>query len=585
MAIQRFYLWVVLACVLALAACNDGASVTTTTDAVTPGGNTDDDAPMIAQQAMDVTVDSPAMNNVTQATTTPIYATVFVPAHREGESYPLIIHSHGFGGSRVSEADARAAGQGQPESRDSTTKIFTRVDQQVRLLWDAGYAVISFDERGFGLNDDSEPQPSGGAARIIDPEFEVVDAIAVMNWAVANLDLTTDADGDARVGTIGGSYGGGYQLLLAELDDDPAMGAKAHVDAITPVATWYNLAQSLTPNRVIKKGFVFGLGAISKLDMSKLAPIVERGLAQAADNQASRFREEIDDDVIQLFFDHGLVALKNDPAPEPVDALLIQGQSDFLFNPREAINNYRFLNGVDGADVRLLTNQNGHLLPSPVSSNPPPLGPSACGPLDNLAAIRTWFDAKLRDNTAAISDIPEVCISLDADSAVQLQTIPRANGDFQVTIPDTAVTYAQNNNTAGSSSGLFIPMAQPIVGDGQVLAGIPVANLAVTSTVTGGAVDAVAFVGIGVKSPGEEPRLIDNQVSPLRSSDSFSDFELIEVGENLNAGDQVGVMLFGSFDQFENLARTNWASNAYSISGTVDLPIISAPVVSAGQGG
>ena len=57
----------------------------------------------------------------------------------------------------------------------------------------------------------------------------------------------TESDGtggpssaDPRVGTIGGSYGGGFQFAVAGID--------ARVDALVPMITWNDLSYSLGPN-------------------------------------------------------------------------------------------------------------------------------------------------------------------------------------------------------------------------------------------------------------------------------------------------------------------------------------------------
>ncbi|WP_169577746.1 alpha/beta fold hydrolase [Sinimarinibacterium sp. CAU 1509] len=161
------------------------------------------DAGTVAAQAYDISVDSPAPDNLSGAATTAIAATVFVPAHRAGERYPLILHSHGWGGDRINASDAETNNQ----NADTSTLYSRVVDLEVKRFWDAGYAVISFDERGIGQ--------SGGMVRVMDPDYETRDAMALIDWALANLDLALDAHGDPRVGTIGGSYGGGCQLLLA----------------------------------------------------------------------------------------------------------------------------------------------------------------------------------------------------------------------------------------------------------------------------------------------------------------------------------------------------------------------------------
>ncbi len=93
----------------------------------------------------------------------------------------MIMHSHGWGGSRTTD----------PASFQS---------------WlDAGYGVLSFDQRGFG--------ESGGQAHVESPAYEghdvrrLIALISDLAW------VKQDGPGDPRLGAIGGSYGGGYQFL------------------------------------------------------------------------------------------------------------------------------------------------------------------------------------------------------------------------------------------------------------------------------------------------------------------------------------------------------------------------------------
>src|SRR5512145_3036088 len=96
---------------------------------------------------------------------------------------PMIFHSHGWAGSRTKDPSTFAK-------------------------WlDAGFGVISFDQRGFG--------ESGGKAHVENPAIEgrdvqrLVARVARMRW------VRKDGKGDPRLGAIGGSYGGGYQYVGA----------------------------------------------------------------------------------------------------------------------------------------------------------------------------------------------------------------------------------------------------------------------------------------------------------------------------------------------------------------------------------
>lgn len=95
----------------------------------------------------------------------------------EGEAYPLILHGHGYGGQRNKEADG--------------------FQQRLR---DAGYYVISIDQRGFG--------ESTGTVRVMSPDFEGENLIALLDWAENLPGLARFADKKMVVGSYGGSYGG-----------------------------------------------------------------------------------------------------------------------------------------------------------------------------------------------------------------------------------------------------------------------------------------------------------------------------------------------------------------------------------------
>lgn len=530
--------------------------------------------------------------------------TVFEPARAAGQTFPLIVHSHGIGGSRVGivEADGYSS---TPRNIDDTESVFNRIDEQVRLLWDAGYGVISFDERGFGRGDDGDDGNSG-QMEIMDPIYEIQDAIAVLDWADNNLDLTRDGSGNPLVGTIGGSYGGGYQLLLTALDD--------RIDAITPNSTWYNLLQSLVPNDVIKKGFSTGLCLVMTNDNTELGRRVTNACQQAGDAGApsARYREDIPenlpaagnrDELLSSFVLNSMVEYErrhldsgDSFTMRPVNALFIQGTRDILFNFNQARENYRFFSTLPGADVRFMTMENGHGIAS--RANPGsqgPLGPSACGPLDSLAATRAWFDLHLRGDTSAEADLPmEACLSLDDTRGASMSELPVANASdarfngFTVTIPNTSLNGMAQNNIFAVDGGIFIPLANSISTPGLVLAGIPVADITVSDGPTGGANNgSTAFIGVAIRRGGSI-FLVDDQVQPIRSSDPRATaptepLQLVGIGEALEMGDEVGVILYGMYDVYETgtgSAAVNFgATNSTIVEGTVRLPILGATII------
>lgn len=157
--------------------------------------------------------------------------TVYQPALAPGQTAPLILHTHGFGLSRMKRPYLSLYGSLMPTG------------QGAEAAWKRGYWMISFDQRGHGGLDGT-----GGKIRLIDPQFEGRDVSRVIDWAEKNLpQLARNANG-ARVGMIGESYGGAIQYIASAHDK--------RIQALVPVTTWYNLEYSLAPNGVPKSGWL-----------------------------------------------------------------------------------------------------------------------------------------------------------------------------------------------------------------------------------------------------------------------------------------------------------------------------------------
>ncbi len=163
---------------------------------------------------------------------TEIAITVFQPAGASATSQvPVILHSHGWGGSRE-----------------------TTIDGEAKAYLDAGFGVVSIDQRGHG--------ESGGQATVQDPERETEDIKAVIDF-VAGLDwVALDAPNDPVLGAVGVSYGGGFQTMTAL--DEIADEGKTRFNALAPQITWYDLPESLAPQKVVRTAWnvlLFAVGA------------------------------------------------------------------------------------------------------------------------------------------------------------------------------------------------------------------------------------------------------------------------------------------------------------------------------------
>lgn len=466
-----------------------------------------------------------------------IAATVMEPTMLTGGAkYPLVVHSHGFGQSKQSAGGAGGV----------------LMDGTQRLL-DAGYGVISFDERGHG--------DSGGQITVMDPDHEGQNVIRVFDWAEANLDWLLYRSGNLVVGSMGQSYGGGWQLMMNSIDP------KQRLDALAPRITWYDLRFSLNPGGVIKSGWVgilFGAGTGAG-DGGNFDPYVNSTLQNGVATNT------IADESLDYFgyhsnryFCEGLgFATNGGPGTQPayasklppkVDALFFQGMRDSLFNFSEATANYECLR-ARGGDVRLFSYQSGHnslqAVPDPGEAFQPPNSAidNACGPFDADEAIKLFFDEKLKGITGAADAIGhEVCLSLGAGDAVRLPSVTKGKVGPELAVPATTLLAGIGALPVAADLGIVAGPA------GDVFGGIPEVELELadaTGASAGAGSDAIVFVGVGHQRailPGVWD-LMDNQLLPLRGLGSHK-VPLIGVAERLAPGDKIGLVFYGASPQF-----------------------------------
>jgi ABC-2 type transport system ATP-binding protein len=244
---------------LLLAACGaggDGSSASAVADAGTGSASASCSNPLPVQAVdVEITVNVPQDFDplFNPAPTTEVFFSVLLPARCPADRFPVVLHSHGYGGSRFTQA----AADGTLYPADTG---FKSMDEMVPALPYHGYIVISFDERGHGQ---SQPQNGGGYARMIDPAAETQDARAILDWAFDHADqyaIQTETNSgiakDIRVGTVGYSYGGAFQLPLAALD--------ARIDAIVPDSTWHSLPNALMPEDAVKQSWLQILGIFAQ---------------------------------------------------------------------------------------------------------------------------------------------------------------------------------------------------------------------------------------------------------------------------------------------------------------------------------
>jgi len=446
--------------------------------------------------------------------------------------HPLVLHSHGFGGARVSD----------PAASDYSGNALD-------LLVAAGYAVISIDQRGFG--------DSGGTVRVMDPDVEGLDLLQILDWAEANLDYLAwrnEANGELAArpdpavsvaggvnllsGAVGSSYGGGYQLLIHGVDE------KQRMDAMVPDITWHFLPFSLNPGDVVKSAWsllLVGGGEAGSYQPgfenqeSPLArgldPFVKETLLRGiASNEFPRdalawfayhspqywceqngqatmpysfSASEINNNISSEFNEApGSNSYTGQPG---VDILLTQGIRDTLFNFNDAWWNFQCLSeraAGSGHEVRLLTHESGHIISNFIGETPEPIyfqalaGKFACGARTQRSATIDWFNDKLRGQAPAadLSGPNEICVSLADDDAVNIPVAEfkarRSAND--ATVPafsafnNLALANVPNGVAAQAAHVLgqdvnIVPLLSVSDSKGLIIAGIPQLDITVTT--------------------------------------------------------------------------------------------------------
>lgn len=289
---------------------------------------------------------------------TPLVATLLVPPGvGAGSPAPLVLRTHGWGG-RGEQAPAGFIG---------------------RLL-DAGYIVLTWDQRGFGC--------SGGAVHLDRPEVEGQDVEHLIDWAISKVPVESDATGDPIIGMSGGSYAGGIQPAAAAVDD--------RIDAIAPEASWSDLRYSLYGGSVADEGWIAllyaaGLATAGGLGLDPdcptfpqaggLHPMLGQGFVEVATTGA------VSSSVLDFFAASSVVSY-GDRLPVRVPTLVVQGSTDTLFDLRDGYGIVERVRST-GAPTRFLVYCGGHIA-----------CPSSYGDAGDLerieSAVLAWFDRYLR---------------------------------------------------------------------------------------------------------------------------------------------------------------------------------------------
>ena len=528
--------------------------------------------------------------------------TVYIPENPQGKQVPLILHSHGFGLSRAKNLE-------DPNIFEAV--ITNDISGEVaRRAWlERGFYVISFDQRGFG--------ETSGNITVMDPDIDCRNVSQIIDWAEENLVNLSSEGSDPLIGSIGLSYGGGFQTVCSSVDK--------RFDAIVPLAAWSDLPYSLYANNTPKN---IWLDILTVASMGKLEPYLFEAVIGATTTG------EIAPETITRLAGHSPLSFCEGERSDgrtlsTADALFIQGSNDVLFNINDAVVNYECWKG-QGREAHLFVQRDGHILPLLQAAGRQILFDTETtlycdGKTYSTTDLALNFLADKLQGGNSTATIPDVCFSLsgqesgttsnevkrggslnnvadtqiipgglsnviDLLTALPLQTVLATVTSLPLEATSTLIAVLTASADPTSlinylddivnllpselisqlvAKGKFIPL-QTMANDG-VLAGIPLAML----NISGGNGDGnLLYIGLGkIPAAGGDAVLINDQVLPIRGSGLVAQ-EMIGVSEPVAAGDTIGLMVYGFHPYFTHISSITQPPIPAAISGTIDFPFV-----------
>jgi ABC-2 type transport system ATP-binding protein len=458
-----------------------------------------------------------------------IVGTVYRPAGASADDpVPMILHSHGWSGSRTSGQDA------------------------FRTELDAGFGVLSFDQRGHG--------DSGGRAYVQEPTREGRDVIAILDY-VADLDwvarsqprgLPIPKKENPTVFAMGRSYGGGYQLVGALTET--AEKGYTRFDALAPQITWYDLTESLAPQDVVRTTWVaalYGLGA------PNVPAHVHQGLAYGATTGQWPDGGHLGEpDLERRFYDNGTSGFVTDGVRLDVPVLFGQGLSDNLFNLNQAWKNFeRGLTDDARARSAVVGYNGGHALPNALPAGDGSFGGVVSGPARYSEARLSFFEA-VRDGTGDARTVvgsPYLLHTASGGRRVAVDSLDdrTAFGEVDLSVAgDGAGGLEPTTDTVAATTGVGAPVHLPLANGPLTVAGVP----RLSATVTTAGVDQRLFAALSVGESPATAQVLQNNVMPLREATPVTraerTIELPGVAADVGAGQQLYLMLTAVSDMF-----------------------------------
>lgn len=442
---------------------------------------------------------------------------------------PMLMHSHGWGGSRVTDP--------------------AELSEYLR----AGYGVLSFDQRGFGA--------SGGVAHVEDPRFEgqdvrrLVDHVSRLSW------VQQDGRRDPRLGAVGGSYGGGYQFVGAF--EELRLRGKPVFDALAPEITWNSLTGSLAPDDVVRTEWALALSAAAVPSQA----LPERIYAAVLEGAATGSWPEGDGPSgVDLDEEFG----RNGPAFHvaagrrlDIPVLFGQGTTDGLFPLEQGLTNWRTAITAKARKRSIFVGYNGghvlpQVLPQGIDVTSDPCSARLAGGDFRRLSIR-FFDEQLKGRRTGLRGYGRLHLATP--------------GSRCTSIASPAATSTTPIGTVVSTTTAGVPLPYEIA-DGPIrIAGTPHLTAAVTTLTP----ESRAFYGLAVGTSPADARLVQNNVLPLRERTPVSGvrrrIDLPSVAVDVPAGQHLYLLVSPLSDTFVGMGSRT--PGVITLDGTVvHLPVV-----------
>ncbi len=432
---------------------------------------------------------------------------LFKPAGASSsKQVPFVIHSHGWGGSRTTTA----AG--------------------FQKYLDAGFGVLSFDQRGFG--------ESGGKAHVENPAFEGHDVRGLVSFVASLPWVKKDAPGDPRLGAIGGSYGGGYQFLGAF--EELRVHGKPIFDALAPEITWNDLKDSLAPDEVVRTEWVSALSAAS-LPSDALPQEILTSVAEGAARGNWPDGSTPGTTNLDAFFK------KNGPAWHvsqgrrlDIPVLFGQGATDNLFPLQQGLANWATALTDRARSRSIFVGYNGgHTLPSVF---PAGVG-TAADPCSKKLGSATFGDLALRFLQEKLQGKDR---NLAGFGRFHLATADGRCTSVGSVMPDRTVKLPD----LVSTTALGAPLPTQVAAGPIRIAG----RSFLTGKVTTYTPDARAFFALAVGTSPADAKIIQNNMAPLNEPAAVTGatrrLELPSVAIDVPAGQNLYLVVSPVSDMF-----------------------------------